>query len=74
MKTRTTPTAIHRPSWQSWPKTGLSPRTVSDFPANVQASARRTRLSKIEFARENIERSGGSCRPYKTGRDICLVS
>ncbi|KAL3682039.1 hypothetical protein R1sor_000061 [Riccia sorocarpa] len=30
--------------------------------------------SKIEFTRENIERSGGSCRPYKTGRDVCIVS
>ncbi|KAL3685388.1 hypothetical protein R1sor_003410 [Riccia sorocarpa] len=32
-ETETTPTALHRWSWQSWPKTGLNPVTFRDFPA-----------------------------------------
>ncbi|KAL3685341.1 hypothetical protein R1sor_003363 [Riccia sorocarpa] len=42
--------------------------------ASISSCCCQEKKSKIEFTRENIERSGGSCRPYKTGRDVCIVS
>ncbi|KAL3679108.1 hypothetical protein R1sor_022064 [Riccia sorocarpa] len=46
---------------------------VHSLLTSISSCCCQEKRSKIEFTRENIERSGGSCRPYKTGRDVCIV-